>query len=198
GGGPGVWVRPVAGSVRSEVPRPELDPLGRSLYCVNELAPPFATLGYLHGPPPGESPIGAWATRSPAKRRVSDRTEPQTEPDVTPGAALSARFRRHGSGVRCCQQKDPWRMNPSGVMHQRRTVGLGIPCPVARLPSRTPLPQAQGVEPGAGKAQGEAAMVRLGTPARAERGTQHAGQGRVEARGQDAPEESNNKIRASP
>ena len=124
-------MRPVAVSVRSEVPRPQLDPLRRSLCNLNEPAPSFATLGYLHGPPPGESPIGAWATRSPAKRRVSDRTEPQTEPDVTPGAAHSARFRRHGSGVRCCQQKDPWRMNPSGVMHQRRTVGLGIPCPVA-------------------------------------------------------------------
>jgi len=29
-------------------------------------------------------------------------------------------------------------------MHQRRTVGLDIPCPVARLQSRTPLLQAPG------------------------------------------------------
>ena len=100
-------MRPVAVSVRSEVPRPQLDPLRRSLCNLNEPAPSFATLGYLHGPPPGESPIGAWATRSPAKRRASDRTEPQTEPDVTPGPALPTRFLRHSSGVRWCPQKKP-------------------------------------------------------------------------------------------
>ena len=158
-------MRPVAGSVRSEVPRPELDPPRRSLCNLNEPAPSLATLGYLHGPlrrVPDRCMGDTIACH--AKSQRPHRTTDGTRQDAWtsyPGAFSKA-------SLRCplVPKKDPWRLGPSGGMHQRRTVGLGIPCPVARLQSRTPLPQAQGVEPAVREAQGEQATVRLGTPAR--------------------------------
>ena len=40
------------------------------------------------------------------------------------------------------KKKTPEEYFPRGQMHQRRTVGLDIPCQVARLQSLTPLLQA--------------------------------------------------------
>ena len=64
--------------------------------------------------------------------------------EVTSTETVTVRFQGI-TPVSAGDKKGPWWFVPKGQMHQRRTVGLDIPCPVARLQSRTPLLQALGV-----------------------------------------------------
>jgi hypothetical protein len=127
---------------------------------MNEPAPVFATLVNLHGPPLRESPIGAWATR------IACETE---EKAIAPNRDRTVAGRKRLAQLGRCvfqgmtpvsegEKNDPWRFDAPGVMHLRRTVGLDIPCQVARLQSLTPLLQARGVyrAPGEGTRLAEA------------------------------------------
>src|SRR5262249_35668060 len=87
-------------------------------------------------------------------------------------------------------KKGPWSFS-RGPMHHRRTVGLDIPCQVARLQSLTPLLQAPGVEPAPHarrKTSGSKSRCNLGSGRKRPTRPPHA---RTRwCRGKDAPEES--------
>ena len=70
---------------------------------------------------------------------------PELRPNVIGRRRLEQLFRRVFKASLwwpMVTKKDPWRFDSPGVMHHRRTVGLDIPCQVARLQSLTPLLQA--------------------------------------------------------
>src|SRR5262245_45415847 len=90
----------------------------------------------------GESPIGGWATfESPAGAKSTQPGGTWTESRRSAGVLVLRRF--GGMTPVSAGNERPPADTYRGPMHQRRTVGLDIPCPVARLQSRTPLLQAQ-------------------------------------------------------
>ena len=144
-GGPRFSVRTVAFGVRGGVPANRLDPLRRSPRLLNEPAVPLATPHNLHGP--RQRVPDRWL--GDEDRRTTEETVTGQQPRANPvgkGTAWTATPVRLGGSapVSAGDQKTPGGCHPPGVVHQRHTVGLGIPRPVARLQSRTPLPQARG------------------------------------------------------
>jgi hypothetical protein len=80
-------------------------------------------------------------------RRAYDRAgaKTRTSAEGHASAGYQVRFLRHSSGVRWGKKEPPKDCSFRGPMHHRRTVGLDIPCQVARLQSLTPLLQARKV-----------------------------------------------------